>query len=197
MDSERKSRKTGLKPFLWGVTLGAGVTATALLMQRADPPPVPAEAPRPPPAEPCVEAKPAEATLPKEAKDFAFYDVLEKAPVTPARPDLEQPPMPPAPAVVPVPAPRPAPVPPAPQPQARTSFYLQIASFRAEADAEALKARIVLSGVAAVVVAMDLPDKGTYYRVRLGPFASQEEAEQAKAQLVEDGVELDNAFPVR
>jgi len=187
MDTHSKSRKSPIKPFLTGLALGTLVGGLAMYLQQ----------PKGESAQPVQRAhasadcgaggqKPAMAA-PTIPKDFEFYGVLEKAPVTPVRPDLEHPPVPP-----PL-----APSPPSASPDAARPIYLQVASFKSEADANALKARVVLTGIQATVVAMDIPDKGTHYRVRIGPFANPAALARAKAQLSQGGIELGNAFVVR
>lgn len=198
MNSDSKQNKSTVRPFILGMALGAMAgTFGAYLHLSGSQAAKATQADTATNAEcPSVDEKPAEATSPspRNAKDFAFYDVLEKVPVTPTRQDLEQPPLPPH--VAPTPA---APTKPAPAqaPAADRPFYLQAASFKAEGEAEALRARIALAGVKVAVVAMDIPEKGTYYRVRLGPFASKDEASQTTAQLVQSGIDLQNAFVVR
>ena len=62
-------------------------------------------------------------------------------------------------------------------------YYVQIASFRARADAEGLRAKLALQGVTALTQASEVEGKGLYYRVRLGPFANARLAKNAKARL--------------
>lgn len=191
MDTNRKSSKFAIKPFLVGLALGALVGGLGMYLHQSNGKTGQAVERASAVSAECgpQEQKPAVAapSLPKDPKDFEFYGVLEKVPVTPARPDLEQPPVPPT----------MAPAPPSSSPAMAKPFYLQVASFKAAADADALKARIVLAGAPASVVAMDIPEKGTHYRVRVGPFAGQEELAKAKAQLGQGSIDLRNAFVVR
>jgi len=153
MDSPRTDKKSSLKPFLLGVILGAAVMGGVMMWPTAKPTQaIPAaQAPVPRPA-PCPEPQTAEATQPRKAGDFAFYDVLEKVPVAPSRPDLETPPLPPqqkpagdAGATAPTAG---GEVPPPKTTTISGPVYLQLASYKAEADAEALRARVALTGVA-------------------------------------------------
>ena len=198
MDTNGKQRNSSFKPFIMGAALGAlGGMLGMYLYQSRQPTPLPEPKETAAPAVDCstVEQKAAEPTVrpSKDPEDYEFYGVLEKVPVTPTRPDLEQPLPPP-----PTEGSRSAPAPAAPDTHAPSRpIYLQVASFKAPADADALKARIVLAGAQAAVVAMDIPDKGTYYRVRVGPFASQDELAKAKAQLGQGGIDLNSAFVVR
>lgn len=196
MDSSRKSRKSAFRPFAAGLMLGAVAGAAGVYLLRHDapcPPPTRAAAPSECPP---VASTPAPPTIPKDPKDFEFYGVLEKVPLPPTRPDLEHLPVPSAPLPAPTPAPTPAPAPSSPEAPA-PSLFLQIASFRSVDEADALKARVTLAGQTATVVTSEIPDKGTYYRVRVGPFASREEALRAGEQMQQAGIDPSGAILVR
>ncbi|SEM85029.1 SPOR domain-containing protein [Nitrosomonas marina] len=99
--------------------------------------------------------------------------------------------------------PKPAPTPPVslPQPiparekqiqpaQAITeTYYLQVGSFRSNADADNLKARLAMLGVFASVQSADLSEKGIWYRVRVGPFTQKSRVDQMHHTLRENGIE--------
>ena len=68
------------------------------------------------------------------------------------------------------------------------TVYLQAGAFQSETDAENLKAKIAFSGFEANVRAVNLPDKGTLYRVRLGPYKSADEVNRIKATLSQNGI---------
>ena len=53
----------------------------------------------------------------------------------------------------------------------------------------ARKARIALLGLEAVVQARNLPDKGTWYRVRLGPYSSVDELNTIRGALNQNGID--------
>ena len=76
----------------------------------------------------------------------------------------------------------------APKSGANDSVYLQAGAFQNETDAENLKAKIAFSGFEASVRAVNLPDKGTLYRVRLGPYKSADEVNRIKASLSQNGI---------
>ena len=82
-----------------------------------------------------------------------------------------------------------------PQSQAKTpapakeKIFLQAGSFRKNDEAENMKARLALLGVFASVQAIDLAEKGTWYRVRIGPFSSKTDSDQTSASLRENGIE--------
>lgn len=71
---------------------------------------------------------------------------------------------------------------------AKDSYLLQAGAFQSESDAENLKAKIAFAGLEANVVSVNLPDKGTLYRVRLGPYRSLDEVNRIKAALSQNGV---------
>ena len=54
---------------------------------------------------------------------------------------------------------------------AGNSYFLQVASYQRQADAEQLKAKLALSGLRAAIQNVSI-DKKQYYRVRIGPYAS-------------------------
>jgi cell division protein FtsN len=71
---------------------------------------------------------------------------------------------------------------------AKDSYLLQAGAFQSESDAENLKAKIAFAGLEANVRSVNLPDKGTLYRVRLGPYRSLDEVNRIKAALSQNGV---------
>ena len=96
-----------------------------------------------------------------------------------------------APAPAPAPAaaaPRPGSSPASPKPHSGEVFWLQAGAFSEEREADNLKARIALTGLEASVRAVNIPDKGTLYRVRLGPYQSLDEANRNKTVLSQNGV---------
>ena len=78
----------------------------------------------------------------------------------------------------------------APSPaQAKESFYLQAGAFQNAPDADNLKARLALIGVAAAVQTTTLPDKGVWHRVRVGPYTAIEDLNRARETLKQNGIE--------
>lgn len=71
---------------------------------------------------------------------------------------------------------------------AKDSYLLQAGAFQSESDAENLKAKIAFAGLEANVRSVNLPDKGTLYRVRLGPYRSVDELNRIKAALSQNGI---------
>jgi cell division protein FtsN len=68
-------------------------------------------------------------------------------------------------------------------------FILQAGAFQSPADADGLKARLALIGLEANIEPVDLPDRGTWYRVRLGPYSSVAEVNHVRSQLAQNGVD--------
>lgn len=76
---------------------------------------------------------------------------------------------------------------PAPTTAPTEQYVLQAGAFRDARDAEALKARVALSGLVARVETAQI-DGRPIYRVRLGPYAGARELESAKKQLADNGI---------
>ncbi len=68
-------------------------------------------------------------------------------------------------------------------------YFVQAGAFQNPADADNLKARLALIGLAASVEPASLPDRGTWYRVRLGPYNQLEEINRVRATLAQNGVD--------
>ncbi len=80
---------------------------------------------------------------------------------------------------------------PAPATPIKTSdevLYLQAGAFQNESDAENMKAKIAFAGFEASAKQVNLPGKGTLYRVRLGPYKSQDEVNRIKNVLSQNGI---------
>ena len=75
-----------------------------------------------------------------------------------------------------------------PRPSGDETVFLQAGAFQSQTDAENLKAKIAFSGFEANVRPVNLPDKGTLYRVRLGPYKSADEVNRIKATLSQNGI---------
>jgi cell division protein FtsN len=73
--------------------------------------------------------------------------------------------------------------------QAREAFYLQCGAFQNAPDADNLKARLALIGVAATVQTTALPDKGVWHRVRVGPYTAIDDLNRARETLKQNGIE--------
>lgn len=71
----------------------------------------------------------------------------------------------------------------------RDLYFVQAGAFQNPADADQLKARLALLGLVATVEPANLPDRGTWYRVRLGPFNQLEEINRVRSTLAQNGVD--------
>jgi cell division protein FtsN len=76
----------------------------------------------------------------------------------------------------------------APKPHSGETYWLQAGAFTEEREADNLKARIALTGLEASVRSVNIPEKGTLYRVRLGPYQSLDDANRIKTALSQNGV---------
>ncbi|SHN16004.1 Cell division protein FtsN [Pseudomonas asturiensis] len=72
------------------------------------------------------------------------------------------------------------------KPAAVTTFFLQAGSFRKQADAEKVRAQIILLGQTATVESGTVKDE-TWYRVLVGPFSNREQLTTAQKQLAGGG----------
>ncbi|MHC8322792.1 SPOR domain-containing protein [Pseudomonas sp. GB2N2] len=80
----------------------------------------------------------------------------------------------------------PPPPPPVTKAAAVTKFFLQAGSFRKEADADKVRAQIILLGQAVAVESGTVKDE-TWYRVLVGPFSNREQLTTAQKQLAGAG----------
>ncbi len=84
---------------------------------------------------------------------------------------------------------------------AKTGLFLQIASLRSEADAQAAAAKLAgdhaatLAGVETAIAPSVIGNMGTFYNVRLGPVASKAAGQTLCAQLRREGVDCFFAAP--
>ncbi len=113
--------------------------------------------------------EPVEVPEPPEAPEarFDFYDILPRSQVQ-------------APQGVYHSTPREAPE--------QQRFLLQTGSFRNEADAERMRAELLLSGLPNVHTSRIEGDNGIWYRVRTGPFNNRSELIRARNQLTSLGI---------
>ncbi len=71
---------------------------------------------------------------------------------------------------------------------ARESYFLQVGSFQAAAEADNMKARLALLGLEALIQTADIPDKGVWHRVRIGPFSNIEDMTRSRALLAQNDI---------
>ena len=75
------------------------------------------------------------------------------------------------------------------QDAAKDVYFIQAGSFQNPADADNQKARLAILGFESSVEPTNLPDKGTWYRVRLGPFTKVEEINKVRQSLAQAGID--------
>ena len=68
-------------------------------------------------------------------------------------------------------------------------YYLQVGAFKTESEADNMKASLALQGFEAVIQSAEIPDKGTWHRVRVGPFVDIERINKARSELALKGFE--------
>lgn len=71
---------------------------------------------------------------------------------------------------------------------AKDSYFLQVGSFQAAAEADNMKARLALLGLEAVIQTAEIPDKGVWHRVRIGPFANIEDMNRSRPLLTQNDI---------
>jgi cell division protein FtsN len=79
--------------------------------------------------------------------------------------------------------------PPGQQDTAKDVYFIQAGSFQNPADADNQKARLAILGFESSVEPANLPDKGTWYRVRLGPYKKVEEINKVRQSLAQNGID--------
>jgi cell division protein FtsN len=72
---------------------------------------------------------------------------------------------------------------------AKDVYFIQAGSFQNPADADNQKARLAILGFESSVEPANLPDKGTWYRVRMGPYQKLDEINRIRQSLAQNGIE--------
>jgi cell division protein FtsN len=75
------------------------------------------------------------------------------------------------------------------QESSKDVYFIQAGSFQNPADADNQKARLAILGFESSVEPANLPDKGTWYRVRMGPYTKVEEINRVRAALAQSGID--------
>jgi len=68
-------------------------------------------------------------------------------------------------------------------------YFIQAGSFQNPADADNQKARLAILGFESSVEPANLPDKGTWYRVRLGPYNKLDEINRIRQALAQANID--------
>ena len=79
--------------------------------------------------------------------------------------------------------------PPGQQEASKDVYFIQAGSFQNPADADNQKARLAILGFESSVEPANLPDKGTWYRVRLGPYKKVDEINKVRQALAQNGID--------
>jgi len=72
---------------------------------------------------------------------------------------------------------------------AKDVYFIQAGAFQNPADADNQKARLAILGFESNVEPTNLPDKGTFYRVRLGPYSKVDELNRVRQALAQNGID--------
>lgn len=75
------------------------------------------------------------------------------------------------------------------QAAAKDVYFIQAGSFQNPAEADNQKARLAILGFESSVEPANLPDKGTWYRVRLGPYSKVDELNKVRQALAQNGID--------
>jgi cell division protein FtsN len=75
------------------------------------------------------------------------------------------------------------------QQAAKDVYFIQAGSFQNPADADNQKARLAILGFESSVEPANLPDKGTWYRVRMGPYAKLDDINKVRQALAQNGID--------
>lgn len=74
------------------------------------------------------------------------------------------------------------------QDAAKDVYFIQAGSFQNPAEADNQKARLAILGFESSVEPANLPDKGTWYRVRLGPYTKVDDINRVRQTLAQNGI---------
>ena len=72
---------------------------------------------------------------------------------------------------------------------AKDVYFIQAGSFQNPAEADNQKARLAILGFESSVEPANLPDKGTWYRVRLGPYNKLDEINRIRQALAQNNID--------
>lgn len=150
---------TGLGFLLYTLLQTPPQTDTAEAPRAQQPAPGPAAKPAPKPTEPATAATEDEAPQSK----FEFYEMLPKTEVVAPKVDAYKS------------TPKDA--------KMEHRYVLQAGSFRDPADAERMRAKLILQGFPGVKTDRSDGSNGVWYRVRIGPFDNKTEMSKARNKL--------------
>ena len=116
---------------------------------------------------------------PKEESRFSFYEILPSYEVVVPRDEGSSDR---APAKTPAAVPEPG------------TYVIQVGSFRAEKDADRMRANLALLGIESRIERVTIDNKDNWFRVRVGPESSEARTNAVLRQLAENQID---AFLVR
>jgi cell division protein FtsN len=169
------SKRGGLPGWAWlfaGLSVGLAIAAFVYISRPAPPPPQPVDS-APLKAERAPDRNAPIPLPPKEKPRFTFYEILKNQEVVVPKDQVRS-------ATAPAPGAAPA---------GSDSYIIQIASFRAQADAERQKASLALLGIESRIESVTIDGKDTYYRVRFGPENDWRKVQTTMTRLDENGIE--------
>lgn len=168
---------SGMPGWVWlaaGLSVGLAVAAFVYVSRPPAPALMQAEpAEAEPAATPGKKKNGAIALPPKEKPRFTFYEILRDQEVVLPKEQAQ------------------ASAPPGAPPAAagEGSFVIQVASYRAQAEAERQKAGLALIGIESRIETVTIDGKDTYYRVRIGPDSNWSRVQSTMARLDENGID--------
>lgn len=160
----KKASKSQVPGWVW---LFTGLVAGAFIMflvQLAEIDP----AARPQPEQAASKAKPQDKQPAKQEPKFDFYTLLpEREVIVPPEPEgsSEQ------------------------RPKEKVIYILQAGSFKQAADADRLRAKLILMGMDTKVEEVGGRGDGSWHRVQVGPFHSQSKMSKARSTLIQQGID--------
>jgi len=170
-----KKKTGGFSTFLSGLLFGflfGVITAVAFTIYlKGDTSPFEQNTPKPATIEPKAKTQPTakQADSKKPEDDFDFYTILPETESTVSVKEIDNEDV-----------------------KTKTdSYYLQIASFKAIGDAEKLKAKLALQGFEASVQTANIPEKGTWHRVRIGPLNHIDSINKTRESLANNNFNSD------
>ncbi len=70
----------------------------------------------------------------------------------------------------------------------KTSYMLQVGSFRKASDADSYRARLALLGIESKVQTVTIDNKDTWHRVQVGPIIGRDKADKIQKQLKQNKI---------